>query len=595
MGVIKKFRYIFSHKQKVESVFIVIMIMIGTVLELMGVSMLQPVINCIISPEKIMRYEALNTLFTYFNILDSRKQIICLLVGVVIIYLVKNIYLVFMYRAQYRYIYSNMRELSTKMMKSYLSRSYSYHKKKSTSELLRNINQDTADFFGVIQALVFLLTEGMVVIALVLYLFIMDKSVTVAIGLILGGVVLFLYKFYKKYLLKLGQHNRECEAKVNKWVQQAFGGIKEVKVMNKESFFYQKYDDAYAGRVHSEYNYHTFVSIPKPMIEAATISALIAAAGLKILLGTDPAYFVPTLSAFVVAAYRLLPSFNRITEYLGSIAYKKPSVDAIYKDLKEIDEINNGNNSENNNTKIVHDDSDIIAEGSSALELRHAIHIRNLSFEYDDGDKKILDNISFDINKNTSVAFIGASGAGKTTLADIILGLLPPTSGDILIDDKSLTSNLNEWHKTVAYIPQNIYILDDTVRANIAFGIPKNEIDQARLDQAVIKAQLSEVIDSLPEGLDTVLGEGGVRFSGGQRQRIGIARALYNDPKVLVLDEATSALDNETEKAVMESIDSLHGEMTLIIIAHRLTTIQGCDYIYRIDNGNAILQSKDEK
>ncbi|WP_027206077.1 ABC transporter ATP-binding protein [Butyrivibrio fibrisolvens] len=590
MGVIRKFRYIFSHKQKVETVIIVIMIMIGTVLELMGVSMLQPVINCIMNPEKIMRYDILNTIFTHFVITDPRKQILWLLAGVVIVYLVKNAYLIFMYRAQYKYIYSNMRQLSTKMMRSYLARSYSYHKKKSTAELLRNINQDTADFFGVIQALVFLLTEGMVVAALIIYLFIMDKSVTIAIGLILGLIVLFLYKFYKKYLLKLGQHNRECEARVNKWVQQAFGGIKEVKVMNKEDFFYRKYDDAYAGRVHSEYNYHTFVSIPKPMIEAATISALIAAAGLKIMLGTDPSYFVPTLSAFVVAAYRLLPSFNRITEHLGAIAYQRPAVNAIYEDLKEIDSIEHNTGLVNRTAKESVYEDGTKKELIKALELNNAIHIDNLSFEYEDGDKKILDNISFDINKNTSVAFIGASGAGKTTLADIILGLLPPTSGDILIDDKSLKDYMDEWHRTVAYIPQSIYILDDTIRANIAFGIPKDEIDEERIEQAIRRSQLSDVIDNLPEGLDTVLGEGGVRFSGGQRQRIGIARALYNDPKVLILDEATSALDNETEKAVMDSIDSLHGEMTLIIIAHRLSTIQGCDHIYRIEDGKAVLQ-----
>ena len=266
-------------------------------------------------------------------------------------------------------------------------------------------------------------------------------------------------------------------------------------------------------------------------------------------------------------------------------------MNAIYEDLKEIDDIERGikkdeYSADGSNHQNIKDYS------NAALELNDAIHIKGLSFEYEDGDKKILDDISFDINKNTSVAFIGASGAGKTTLADIILGLLAPTSGDILVDDKSLKDHMDEWHRTVAYIPQSIYILDDTIRANIAFGIPKEEIDEERLDQAIRRSQLSEVIENLPEGLDTVLGEGGVRFSGGQRQRIGIARALYNDPKVLVLDEATSALDNETEKAVMESIDSLHGEMTLIIIAHRLSTIQGCDHIYRIEDGKAVLQNK---
>ena len=347
--------------------------------------------------------------------------------------------------------------------------------------------------------------------------------------------------------------------------------------MNKEDFFYDKYDEAFQGRVHSEYTYHTMISIPKPLIEAVCMVALLGATAIKLMRGISAGYLVPTLSMFVIAAYRLLPSFNRITEYLGTIAYQKPAVSAIYDDLREIDAYVP--------EKKAEDESAV-----KPLPFENEIKIDNISFHYPDSENLVLDKISFDIEKNTSVAFIGQSGAGKTTLADIILGVLTPTSGHVIADDIVVEDHLNEWHRTIGYIPQNIYLMDDTIAANIAFGVPESEIDKMKLERAVDRAQLRDVIDKLPEGLNTKVGERGVRFSGGQRQRIGIARALYNEPQILVLDEATSALDNETEKAVMSAIDALHGEMTLIIIAHRLSTISNCDYVYKIGNGKAELQ-----
>ena len=471
-----------------------------------------------------------------------------------------------------------MRELSTRMMHSYLARPYSYHVSKSSSELLRNINQDTADFFGVIQAIVQLITEGMVVFALVIYLFIKDKSITCVVGLMLGVLILIFMRIYKKTLLQMGEKNRFFEAQVTKWVQQAFGGIKEVKVMNKEDFFYDKYDKAFQGRVHSEYTYHTMITLPKPMIEAVCMTSLLGAAAFKIMIGVNPLYFIPTLSIFVVSAYRLLPSFNRITEYLGTIAYQKPAVSAIYADLMEISSY-----SENETTTK----NDI-----SPLPFNKKICIDNVSYQYPGSEKNVLNNISFAIEKNKSIAFIGQSGAGKTTLADIVLGVLTPTEGRILADENDISLQLDAWHKTIGYIPQSIYLMDDTIAANIAFGISEDKIDYQRLEKAIRRSQLQKVIEDLPEGLNTKVGERGVRLSGGQRQRIGIARALYNEPQILVLDEATSALDNKTEQAVMESIDALHGNMTLIIIAHRLSTIKNCDEIYNIFDGKAALQKE---
>ena len=249
-------------------------------------------------------------------------------------------------------------------------------------------------------------------------------------------------------------------------------------------------------------------------------------------------------------------------------------MDAVYQDLKEIERLN----------KI----QETRTEGGE-IELTDAIHVQDISFSYPDNEKKVLDHLDLEIPKNSSVAFIGQSGAGKTTLADVILGILEPSEGKIMAGGKDVFQNLDAWHHKIGYIPQSIYLLDDTIRRNIAFGIEEAQIDDRRMQYAIERAQLRELIDSLKDGLDTEIGEGGVRLSGGQRQRIGIARALYNEPEILILDEATSALDNETEAAVMEAIERLHGEMTLLIIAHRLSTIQNCDYVYEIRDGKAIL------
>ena len=295
-------------------------------------------------------------------------------------------------------------------------------------------------------------------------------------------------------------------------------------------------------------------------------------------MGVNVKEFAATLSVFALAAMRMLPSFNRITEYVGNVFYGKASVDALYEDLKQIEELNFG---------TITDKSDV-----ERLELQNAIEIKNVSFKYPEGVKSVFENANLTIEKNKAVAFVGKSGAGKTTLADIMLGLLKPYEGTVTVDGKDVFENDDEWHKAVGYIPQNIYLIDDTIRTNVSFGHDKGNDD--KVWEALREARLEDYVRSLPEGLDTVVGDRGVKLSGGQRQRVGIARALYTKPSVLFLDEATSALDTETENAVMESINYLQGKTTLIIIAHRLSTIRNCDYIYEVGNGRIELKDKSE-
>ena len=295
---------------------------------------------------------------------------------------------------------------------------------------------------------------------------------------------------------------------------------------------------------------------------------------------SDIVSFVTTLSVFAVAAFRMLPSFNKITGYISSMMFNKPAIDSVYKDLKEIEQFMG--------QKIVRHEDTI------SITLNKSIQFNDVSFHYSESDKWILKDANLEIQKNTSVALIGASGAGKTTAADLILGILEPQEGTVTIDGVDIKKCMKSWHEDIGYIPQVIYLMDDNIRANVAFGIPEEEIDDAAIEKALREAQLDQFVHALPDGLDTMIGDRGVKLSGGQRQRIGIARALYRNPNVLVLDEATSALDSDTEREVMEAIDGLHGTRTLIVIAHRLSTLRKCDKIYEVGNGRFTERNKVE-
>lgn len=576
MYILKKINYILNRHQKIELLWMAVLITMGSALELAGVSIIIPVMNSIMSPDSLLDNKYAAWVYNFFGMTNSRQFVFFLLIVMIFIYVFKNAYLIFMYNRQYRFVYKNLHILSDQMMNCYLHQTYLFHVSKTSSELLRNINVDAANFYGVIQSCIQLITELAVCFVLVIYLFIQDRSITIAILVLMAILLICFMKIYRKALSGLGQESRFYYVAVNKWIQQGFGGIKEIKVLNKEDFFYDQFDKAYGGHANVECRYHSLMAVPKPAIEVICIVGMLGTIAIKIMRGTDLTYFIPIMSMFVVAAFRMLPSFNRITEYLGNIMYQKASVDAVYNDLKEIEKLNAQHIEKSHGETVV---------------FNKAIHINNVSFAYPNNDREVLSDLSLDITKNTSVAFIGQSGAGKTTLADIILGILEPSEGNVLSDDKDIFKNLESWHSKIGYIPQTIYLLDDTIARNITFGIQDKDVDDRKLNYALERAQLRGMIEELADGINTEIGEGGIRLSGGQRQRIGIARALYNEPEILILDEATSALDNDTEEAVMEAIDSLHGEMTLVIIAHRLSTIKNCDFVYEVKDGKAFLVS----
>ena len=393
-----------------------------------------------------------------------------------------------------------------------------------------------------------------------------DKTITIIVGITLLLFVFVVMRKIKSDIESFGEKTRQAKADSTKWLLQTFGGIKETMILDKKGFFSDRVDEQYEIFATNQRKYQVMSYIPKPLMESVCICTVLLAIIVKLLNGVSPSYFISTIAVFAVAAFRLLPAFNRITGYINRMVYGMPSLNAVYEELVAVEQL------EHTKSKI----------SSEELVFNKTIEIRDLYYSYPNTDVLVLKDINMVIPKNKSVAFIGASGAGKTTLADVILGLLSPNRGSILVDGVDIRSNMSNWQKKLGYIPQSIFLMDDTIRSNIAYGINEPYIDEGRLNRALADSQLNEFVLSLERGLDTEVGERGVRLSGGQRQRIGIARALYGDPEILILDEATSALDNDTETAIMEAIDNLSGKKTLVIIAHRLSTIRNCDYVYEI-------------
>lgn len=567
---IKQMQYIFERRQKLQLLFVLFIVIFTTFVELLGVTAILPLIEVMMNENSINETPYLNMLYRLGGFGNSTNFLIFLAVVLIVIYWIKNFLVAVSYNLQYKFTFSNQKRMAYKLLECYLSQPYFFHLSHSSAELIRSINTDIVMMFQGILALLQFFAEILVCLVLGSFLFFTDPQITIIIVIALLLFVVLFTKKIKSYLSYIGEEDRKFSMGIVKWLQQSFGGLKETKIMHREKFFLGKFEEQYSQWADLEKIYRNLQMIPKPIMETLSITALMIAIILKLLSGTQMSSFMTTISVFAIAAFRLLPSFNRITGYVSVIIFNFPAFEAVYQDLKRVDELLG--------TSYL-----TTQDAKEALPLKEKIQIQNLSYKYPEGEDFVLRDVNISIPKNKSIALVGPSGAGKTTLADLILGVLEPTKGNILIDETDAFAHLTAWQKNVGYIPQTIYLMDDTIRNNIIYGA--EAADEERLMKAVEEAQLKEFIESLSEGLDTEVGERGIRLSGGQRQRIGIARALYSNPEVLVLDEATSALDNETEKAVMDAIDSLSGSKTLIIIAHRLTTVENCDIKYEVKNG----------
>lgn len=578
MGIIKKINYIFNRKQKTELVVNVVLALLAGLFELLGVSALLPLVSVIMDDSIIESNKYYSLFADVFNAHSLTKFIVMFSIFLIILYVIKNFYLIYRYKIQLDFIYNNRKKLSYSLMTCYLNQDYLFHVNNNPVDLQRNVHNDVGNFMSVISAVISIIVEIFTCICMMGFLLVNDVVTTILIGLLFGLSFVIILKLNKKKQIEAGKRERLSYAEMNRWILQSFGGIKELKILGMEKFFLDNYSRSYDENAEANKNYKMYVFRPKYITEMLAMTGLLITISIRMLMGVNVQTFATTLTAFALAAIKMLPSFNRITEYTGNVLYGKSSVDAIYEDLRKMEELGGS--------------SIIDRSGTARLELNNAIEVKNVSFKYPEGVKSVFEGANLTIAKNKSVAFIGKSGAGKTTLADIMLGLLRPYEGSVTVDGHDIFENEDAWHKAVGYIPQSIYLIDDTIRANISFEQGKDHDD--RIWEALKEAKLDEYVRSLPEGLDTIVGDRGVKLSGGQRQRVGIARALYTKPSVLFLDEATSALDTETENAVMESINYLQGKTTLIIIAHRLSTIRNCDYIYEVGEGRIVAKDKND-
>ncbi len=577
--MIRKMNYIFDCHQKVRLLILTIIIFIGSFVEMLGVSAILPLVNVVMDPTVIDNNKYFLMIKNLVGISDVKGFIVFLSMVLVFVYFIKNIYVAVMYDLQYRFTYNNQRRLASKMLDCYMNQNYLFHVENNVAELQRNVTSDVTQFFCAVLAMLNLITEVSVCLVIVIFLLFTDVFTTLCVAFIVLLFAVFFALFYRKILVKKGIASRNASIKMNRWILTAFTGIKDIKVLSRERFFLNEFDSAYCSYATEQRKQMLMGVLPRPIMETVCVCGLLLTMAIRIYNGVDLHSFIPILSVFAVAAFRMLPSFNRITNSMSSISFNKPSVDAVYNDLQYIDTLPEVKKGKDRVESITFDKS---------LLLNH------ITFQYPNTSKVILNDVSLDIQKNTSVAFIGTSGSGKSTLADVILGILLPQTGMVTIDGHDIYQNISGYHRLVGYIPQVIYLMEGTIRENVAFGIPSKDVSEEKVWKALKQAQLDEFVKELENGIDTNIGDRGLRLSGGQRQRIGIARALYHNPQILVLDEATSALDNSTENAVMNAIDSLQGEKTLIIIAHRLTTIKNVDYIYEVEDGCITKKRKEE-
>lgn len=571
--VCHKITSVLSKEQKHKCYWLIWLIIVGSLFEMAGVSVIVPLIQVILSPAAILENPKLSGILRIFGIVDTKEVVLFIGIGTILLYLIKNLYMTFLSWKRVNFAARVQQELSVNMMKAYMNKGYVFFLNTNTGDVQRDIQNDAEGVYKVLLYGMRLITELFSVVCICILIIVIDWKMAgcIMIFALVGFVIVSLT--CRRYLKKIGKEYQLYNGIVNGSLIQIVQGIKEITVMQCKDFFVHKYEKALERRQKSVVGQIVVAETPAYLIEAVCVTGLLSVVSVSALKNSEMTGVVSSLGAFAIAAFRILPSMGKITNYLNNFMFSYPSLASVYENMQTL--------------AAAEDEQKCLLGEQIPVTFKEKLELRNITWHYPNSDRNVLEELNIEIKKGMAVGFVGASGSGKTTTADMILGLLKPQEGQVLIDGKDISLYSDQWHKMIGYVPQSIYLIDDTVRNNVAFGIEEEDIDDVKVWNALQQAQLKDFVKELPEALDTPLGDRGVRFSGGQRQRMAIARALYHDPDILVLDEATSALDTETENAVMEAIDMLHDKKTLIIVAHRLTTIQNCDVVYEISEGKA--------
>ena len=563
---------ILNGSQKNQGLILLFITLIGSIVEALGIGLVVPFITLVLSTDFSFP-SFITASWPVITSLSKDQLVIYMVLVFVSFYFFKSIFILWLTARQTGYIYSLQESISGRIFTAYLNKPYKFHLLENSGRLISNTITECNQFcVGFVSAVILILNDVFILTAILSVLLYFEPFGAFISFVLFGVIGSILFIFSKKRAATWGEARQEMERQRIKSAQQGFSAIKDIKLFNNEKIFVNEYINHTHISLDAGRKQSILQCIPRIFLEFVAVLALCGIVVCLILNG-DQSKVVPVVGLFAAAAFKLLPTISRLVQNFQTVVFCTPSVNLIHSQLGQ--------------SKMPIGQS--YSSNSENIKLEKNLRVSNLSFSYEGTERTVLESINMDLHAGQMIGFVGMSGAGKSTLIDCILGLIVPSSGNLIIDGVKITNkNVKSWQKNIGYVPQVIYLLDASLRENIAFGISIDFIDEEKLGNAIKKAQLSDFVSDLPKGLDTFVGEQGVRLSGGQRQRIGIARALYNDPSVLVLDEATSALDNETESEVMNAVESLQGSRTILIIAHRLSTIKNCDYIYKLENGKVI-------
>ncbi len=551
-----------------KALILLFLMFIGIIVELLGLGMILPLLSILSAEDIATAYPKATPILAFLGY-PSQKELVFMALGtLVVIYLFKGLFLVFLAWYQTNFAYSLSSHLSSKLLRGYMAKPYSFHLGKNSADLIQNLTGEVSQLTGATSNLFMLITEASAIMGIMILLVAVEPQGALTIMVMFGLLAVLFHRLTKKKLLAWGSERQVHDGFRYQYLLQSFGGVKDIMLLGKARYFTNRFQHHNSASFNLNIKYATLQHIPRLWFEVVGVIGLVILIISLIYQGRPLAAIIPTLAVFVAAAFRIIPSLNRMVAAVQTIKYAEPSINRLHAENLDFNDLE-------------------LEVETKSLGFKDKIELREVQFSYEGGEGDFLKvNLSIPVGK--TIGFIGKSGSGKSTSIDIILGLLKPVSGKVLVDGVDVHDNIRAWQNQIGYVPQTIYFLDDTLRNNIAFGLNLEQIDESAVLEAVKLAQIEEFVQSLPEGLDTVIGENGVRISGGQRQRIGIARALYHKPTVLVLDEATSALDNATEDGIMNSIAALHGEKTIIIVAHRLRTVAMCDQLFLMENGKVV-------
>jgi ABC-type multidrug transport system fused ATPase/permease subunit len=573
MNVFLKAYRLLSSSQRKEVRLLLPLMVLGMLLEAISLGAIVPATGVMISGN-FSQYPLLSIAGDRFKVFGDFEPITFAMIGLAILFLIKNSFLAFLAWRQATFSYSTRADLSNQLFSHYLHQPYAFHLQRNSAQLIRNVTTEASLFAVAINGIMTIITEFLITLGVIFILLRVEPMGALIAIASLGSAAWIFYRFTKKKILRWGQGRQHHDGMQLQHLQQGLGAIKDISILGRQAKLIDEFSEHSYGISRVEAKQSTLQQIPRLWLE------LLAVFGLAVLVLTmknadhNGAAIVPVLALFAAAAFRLLPSLNRVLAATQFLRYGMPAIDLVYADLY-VDK-------DNRQPDVFQTQNQIPPPFENEIE------VSNISYHYPDSINCALNGISFSIKKGSCVGFIGSSGAGKSTLVDVILGLLSPQGGEIKVDSIDIEKNKRWWQDQIGYVPQSVTLIDSSLKANIAFGVPVSEIDEGAIKLAIQSAQLEDFIDSLPKGLETQVGERGVRLSGGQLQRIGIARALYHNPPVLVLDEATSALDSTTEDDVMQAVNALHGNKTILIIAHRLSTVRQCDFLYSIEGGKVV-------